>query len=77
MLTSLLDSIVAGGYNGTNAIADGYVRVRSLLGSTNLLFSLDIDADGLGNSKTFQSLTTITGSGLTLSGLSNPSNFVF
>ncbi|MBD2679855.1 MULTISPECIES: hypothetical protein [Nostoc] len=77
VLTSLLDSIVPGGYNGTNAISDGYVRVRSLLGSANLVFSLDIDADGLGNSKTFQTLATITGSGLTQSGLSNPSNFVF
>jgi len=77
VLTSLLDSIIPGGYNGTNAIADGYVRVRTLLGNINLIFSVDIDADGIGNSKSFQSLTTITGFDLTLSRLNNPSNFVF
>ncbi|MDZ7962904.1 MAG: type I secretion C-terminal target domain-containing protein [Aulosira sp. DedQUE10] len=27
VLTQLLDSLVTGGYNGTNAIADGYVKV--------------------------------------------------
>ncbi|MBD2615472.1 hypothetical protein H6G94_30185 [Nostoc punctiforme FACHB-252] len=77
VLTSLLDSIIPGGYNGTNAIADGYVQVRSLLGNINLIFSVDIDADGIGNSKSFQSLTTVTGFDLTLSRLNNPSNFVF
>jgi hypothetical protein len=77
VLTSLLDSIISGGYNGTNAIADGYVQVRSLLGNINLIFSVDIDADGIGNSKSFQSLTTVTGFDLTLSRLNNPSNFVF
>ena len=44
VLTQLLNSLVPGGYKGTNAIADNYVKV--VQGSTASNFSVQIDADG-------------------------------
>jgi Ca2+-binding RTX toxin-like protein len=73
VLTQLLDSIVAGGYNGTNAIADGYVKVVQGTSASN--FSVQIDTDGLAAGDIFRPFITVN---LTNPGtLNSPSNFVF
>ena len=79
VLTQLLDSLVAGGYSGTNAIADGYVQVRDITpaGSSGFRFSVDIDSDGRAGSNVFRPLLTGQGTGLTLGLVNNPNNFVF
>lgn len=78
VLTQLLDSLVPGGYTGTNAIADGYVRVRDITsGSSGFRFSVDIDSDGTTGRDIFRSFLTGTGPGLTLTAMNNPNNFVF
>jgi uncharacterized protein len=70
VLTQLLDSLVASGYNGTNAIADGYVQVIGQ-GSNAIV---QIDQDGFGNAATFRSFITVDNVAATLN---NSSNFVF
>jgi 2',3'-cyclic-nucleotide 2'-phosphodiesterase (5'-nucleotidase family) len=70
VLTQLLDSLVPGGYNGTNAIADGYVQVIGQ-GSNAIV---QIDQDGFGSAATFRSFITVDNVGATLNNLSN---FVF
>lgn len=84
VLTQLLDSLVPGGYTGTNAIADGYVRVRDISVPANanapvsgFRFSVDIDTDGSTGRDIFRSFLTGTGPGLTLTAMNNPNNFVF
>ncbi|HEY9880727.1 MAG TPA: type I secretion C-terminal target domain-containing protein, partial [Leptolyngbyaceae cyanobacterium] len=71
LLAALLDDLVAGGYNGTNAIADGYVKVVSRGVNT----VVQIDNDGFGTSAiacNFLTLQNIAGADA-----SNPNNFVF
>jgi uncharacterized protein len=80
VLTQLLDSLVPGGYSGTNAIDDGYVRVRDITPTSNgstFRFSVDIDSDGRTGRDIFRSFATGQGSGLTLDLVKNPNNFVF
>jgi Ca2+-binding RTX toxin-like protein len=71
VLTQLLDSLVTGGYSGTNAIADGYVRVIGQ-GSDAIV---QIDQDGVGSSATFRSFITVQNVAATA--MNNSSNFVF
>ncbi len=79
VLTQLLDSLVPGGYSGTDAIADGYVQVRDITpaGSSGFKFSVDIDSDGRTGGDIFRSFVTGQGPGLTLGLVNNPNNFVF
>jgi Ca2+-binding RTX toxin-like protein len=73
VLTQLLDSLIRGGYNGTNAIADGYVKVVQDISASN--FSVQIDADGPAVGDIFRHFITVN---LTNPGtLNNPGNFVF
>ncbi|MBW4615538.1 MAG: putative Ig domain-containing protein [Desmonostoc vinosum HA7617-LM4] len=73
VFTQLLDSLVTGGYNGVNAIADGYVKVVQGTSASN--FSVQIDADGPTGKDIFRPLITVN---LASSGsLNNPNNFVF
>ncbi|AFZ28323.1 putative calcium-binding protein (plasmid) [Cylindrospermum stagnale PCC 7417] len=73
VFTQLLDSLVAGGYNGTNAIADNYVKV--VLGNSASNFSVQIDSDGLAAGDIFRPFITVN---LTNPGiLDSPSNFAF
>jgi uncharacterized repeat protein (TIGR01451 family) len=73
ILTQLLDSLITGGYNGTNAIADGYVKV--VQGNSASKFSVQIDTDGLATGDIFRPFITVN---LTNPGILNsPSNFVF
>ncbi|MBD2255253.1 Ig-like domain-containing protein [Nostoc parmelioides] len=73
VLTQLLDSLVTGGYNGTNAIADGYVKV--VQGNSTSNFNVQIDTDGFGSGDIFRPFITVN---LTNSAtFNNPSNFVF
>jgi Ca2+-binding RTX toxin-like protein len=73
VLTQLLDSLVTGGYNGTNAIADGYVKI--VQGTSTSNFSVQIDTDGLAAGDIFRPFITVN---LTNPGtLNSPSNFVF
>ncbi|MEA5566032.1 bluetail domain-containing putative surface protein [Anabaena sp. UHCC 0399] len=73
VLTELLNSIVPGGYNGTNAIADGYVKF--VQGTSNNNFTVQIDADGSTGNDIFRHFLTVN---LANTGtLDNPSNFVF
>jgi uncharacterized protein len=70
--TALLDSFRPGGYGGTNAIADGFIRVVN--GSAANRFVVEIDSNGqLGgaNFRPFITVDTIGGS------LNNPTNFLF
>jgi hypothetical protein len=70
VLTQLLDSLIPSGYNGTNAIADGYVQVIGQ-GSNAIV---QLDQDGFGSAATFRTFITVDNVGVTLN---NPSNFVF
>jgi uncharacterized protein len=73
VFTELLDRLVPGGYNGTNAIADGYIRV--VPGSAANRFNVQVDRDGpLGRAR-FQQIVGVqlNGSG----NLNSPSNFLF
>jgi Ca2+-binding RTX toxin-like protein len=73
VLTQLLDSLVTGGYNGTNAIADGYVKVVQGTSASN--FSVQIDTDGLAAGDIFRPFITVN---LTNpASLNSPTNFVF
>lgn len=73
VFTQLLDSLVTGGYNGANAIVDGYVKV--VQGNSASNFSVQIDADGLTGNDIFRPFITVNLTGT--STFNNPSNFVF
>jgi len=73
VLTQLLDSLVAGGYNGKDAIADGYVRL--IEGSTANSTTLQIDQDGLLGSEIFR--TFIQLDNISVVAMNNVNNFVF
>ncbi|BAZ10924.1 hypothetical protein NIES4071_27480 [Calothrix sp. NIES-4071] len=73
VFTQLLDSLVSGGYSGTNAFTDGYVRV--VQGSVSNNFGVEVDADGLTGRDIFRPFITVNvASG---GALNNPNNFVF
>jgi uncharacterized protein len=73
VFTGLLDSLVPGGYNGTNAIADGYVKVIPAGNSGRI--NIQIDTDGALGAATFRQFIAVqlNGGG----DLSVPSNFLF
>ncbi len=73
VLTELLDSLANGSYNGSNAIADGYVRL--VQGSTNNSTILQIDRDGLMGSAVFRPFIQLDN--ITPQAMNNISNFVF
>jgi predicted extracellular nuclease len=73
VLTQLLDSLVAGGYNGSNAIADGYVQL--IQGSTANSTTLQIDQDGLLGSGIFRPFIQLDN--VSVVSLNNVNNFVF
>jgi hypothetical protein len=73
VLTQLLDSLITEGYNGTNAIADGYVKV--VQGSSSRNFSVQIDTDGLTGQEIFKSLITVNVTSTDT--LNSSTNFVF
>ncbi|AVH64574.1 bluetail domain-containing putative surface protein [Nostoc sp. 'Peltigera membranacea cyanobiont' N6] len=73
VFTQLLDSLVTGGYNGANAIADGYVKV--VQGTSTSNFSVQIDADGSTGDDIFRPFITVNLAGTGT--LNNPSSFVF
>ncbi|WYL99987.1 MAG: DUF4347 domain-containing protein [Gloeotrichia echinulata CP02] len=73
VFTQLLDSLVTGGYNGTNAIADGYVKI--VQGSTANSAVVQIDRDGISGSAVFRNFITLDN--ITSTQLDNVTNFVF
>jgi predicted extracellular nuclease len=73
VLTQLLDSLVTGGYNGSNAIADGYVQL--IQGSTANSTTLQIDQDGLLGSDIFRPFINLDN--VSVVALNNVNNFVF
>ncbi|WP_017655601.1 ExeM/NucH family extracellular endonuclease [Fortiea contorta] len=73
VLTQLLDSLVVGGYNGTNAITDGYVKL--VQGSTASSSILQIDNDGLSGSAIFRNFLALDN--VTPLAMNNTQNFVF
>jgi uncharacterized protein len=73
VFTALLDSLVAGGYNGSNAIADGYVQI--IPGSAANRFSVMVDADGPLSGAIFRPYLTVNATGA--GNLNSPSNFLF
>ncbi|RCJ40764.1 hypothetical protein A6770_10175 [Nostoc minutum NIES-26] len=73
VLTQLLDSLVSGGYNGSNAIADGYVRL--VQGSAANSTILQIDRDGAVGNAVFRNFIELDN--VTSQAMNNPSNFVF
>ncbi|MBW4627968.1 MAG: DUF3616 domain-containing protein [Brasilonema octagenarum HA4186-MV1] len=75
VLTQLLDSLVSGGYNGTNAIADNYVKV--VQGSSTNNFSLQIDADGPTGGDIFRPFITVNLASTSTGSLNDPRNFLF
>ncbi|MBP5973082.1 type I secretion C-terminal target domain-containing protein [Brasilonema sp. CT11] len=75
VLTQLLDSLVSGGYNGTNAIADNYVKV--VQGSSANNFSVQIDADGPTGGDIFRPFITVNLTSTSTGTLNDPRNFVF
>ncbi|MCF4969231.1 hypothetical protein CV014_19930 [Nostoc sp. CMAA1605] len=72
-LSQLLDSLVIGGYQGTDAIADGYVRL--VQGSTANSTTIQIDRDGRQGTAVFRSFLIIDNVGL--AAMNNPSNFIY
>ncbi|BAZ15815.1 5'-nucleotidase/2',3'-cyclic phosphodiesterase [Calothrix sp. NIES-4071] len=72
VFTELLDSLVSGGYTGSNAIADGYVRI--VQGSSANNYNVQIDSDGPGRDIFRPFITVNVASG---GSLNNPSNFIF
>jgi predicted extracellular nuclease len=70
VFTNLLDSIVPGGYNGTNAIADGYISFGARGRDTEIL----IDSDGSGN---LPLRPFIRVDNVSVAALNNVNNFVF
>lgn len=73
VFTELLDSLVPGGYSGTDAIADGYVRV--VQGSSSNNSGVEIDSDASAGGDIFRSFITVNVAGT--GNLNSPSNFVF
>lgn len=73
VLTQLLDNLVPGGYNGTNAIADGYVKL--VQGSTANSSILQIDNDGPLGSAIFRNFLVLDNVSQQLA--NNTQNFVF
>ncbi|MGJ5630951.1 M10 family metallopeptidase C-terminal domain-containing protein [Nostoc sp. CALU 1950] len=73
VFTQLLDSLVTGGYNSANAIANGYVKVVQGISTNN--FSVQIDADGSTGDDIFRPFITVNLAGTGT--FNNPSNFVF
>ncbi len=73
VLTQLLDSLVAGGYNGSNAIADGYVQL--IQGSTANSTTLQIDQDGSLGSGIFRPFIELDN--VSVVAMNNVNNFVF
>lgn len=75
VLTNLLDSLVTGGYNGSNAIADGYVRIVQGSSSNSANCILLIDRDGISGSAIFKPYLQVNS--ITATALNNVNNFVF
>ncbi len=75
VLTGLLDSLVTGGYNGSNAIADGYVQIVQGSSSNSANSILQIDRDGPLGSGIFRPFIQIDN--ITTTTLNNVNNFVF
>ena len=73
VLTQLLDSLVTGGYNGSNAIADGYVQL--IQGSTANSTTLQIDQDGPLGSDIFRPFIQLDN--VSVVAMNNVNNFVF
>src|SRR5690242_2710623 len=73
VLTELLDSLVSGGYRGSDAIADGYVRL--VQDSTANSTILQIDRDGAIGNAVFQSFIQLDN--VTPQEINNTDNFVF
>jgi predicted extracellular nuclease len=73
VFTQLLDSLVPGGYNGSNAIADGYVQL--IQGSTANSTTLQIDQDGPLGSGIFRPFIDLDN--VSVVALNNVNNFVF
>ncbi|MEM6400427.1 MAG: ExeM/NucH family extracellular endonuclease [Cyanobacteria bacterium P01_D01_bin.116] len=69
-ISALLDSVVPGGYKGTDAIADGYVSIGTYQGKTAVFF----DADGFGGN---DAKPYICFDNLTEAELNQASNFQF
>lgn len=73
VLTQLLDSLVPGGYNNSNAINDGYVRL--VQGSTANSTILQIDRDGVVGNGVFRPFIELDK--VTPQELNNVQNFAF
>ncbi|MBH8577978.1 type I secretion C-terminal target domain-containing protein [Nostocaceae cyanobacterium CENA369] len=73
VLTQLLDSLVSGGYNGSDAVADGYVRL--VQGKTANSTILQIDRDGLAGDAIFRNFIQLDN--VTPQAMNNINNFVF
>lgn len=73
VLTQLLDSLVPGGYKGSDAITDGYVRL--VQGSTANSTVLQIDRDGPVGSASFRAFLTINN--VAPAAMNDIHNFVF
>jgi hypothetical protein len=74
VLTQLLDSLVFGGYNGTNAIADNYIKV--VQGTSTNNFSVQLDADGPGGD-IFRPFITVNLASTSISTFNDARNFIF
>jgi Ca2+-binding RTX toxin-like protein len=72
-LSQLLDNLVPGGYQGTDAIADGYVRL--VQGSTANSTILQIDRDGQSGSAVFRTFLIIDNVGV--EHMNDPNNFIY
>lgn len=75
VLTQLLDSLVPGGCNGTNAIADNYVQVVQGRSADN--FSVQIDADNPTGGDIFRPFSTVNLTSTSTSTLNDSRHFVF
>ncbi|GAB1539885.1 endonuclease/exonuclease/phosphatase family protein [Scytonema sp. NUACC21] len=73
VFTQLLGSLIPEGYGGTNAIADGYVRV--VQGSNSNNFSVEVDSDASGVADIFRPFITVNTVGADT--LNSSSNFIF
>ncbi|MFN6566016.1 ELWxxDGT repeat protein [Dendronalium sp. ChiSLP03b] len=73
VLTRLLDSLVASGYNGSDAISDGYVRL--VQGSTANSTIVQIDRDGTFGNAVFRPFIQLDN--VTPQQMDNTNNFVF
>lgn len=72
VLAQLLDSLVSGGYSGSNAIADGYIRIVATTGGA--MVQLDSNGPAIGGA-VFRDFITVQGAGVDT--LNNPNNFIF